>query len=537
MLKNDVIGDEICGKLHPAEKSMLMTASGRVLTLVNTLEKPFESLRLFGKSEQRKTTGAQLLDPKLFDEDKTISGFSVHSNGDGSVDIKKTETGTGTVLYKLGDITDKLESGNYYTASNFNIGGALRIQFEQIRESGPIYSNKFKFDSSLDKQINVRIFLLTNETFSGTIYPMVNVGQTALPYEPYTGGIPAPNIEYPQDIVNAGKNGSVTVSVNGKNLLPFVVGEKGKNFEVFEDGVFIDGPRNTDFYAVGSQSNMIESSYEEVPELTPGDYQMLSSSEDVTLFCVAWRNNNTIVIGQSVTFPAKISVQKGDKFRIFFRIRGEKFTGKVKAMITREPVTLENYEPYRSQKLILSTPNGLPGIPVSKDGNYTDEKGQQWVCDEIDLGREKYVQRLAEQVYNKLNLILVDADNNKFQNVLQGTYKFKGATYPSMSNFAHYVAWANNKGSFAAFDKYFYYRHTEKITVDELNTLFNSMMPVKILGQLETPIERDLTAEEIEQYKALHTYKGTTVLGNDAGLWMEAKYKAKPAGMRNRMVK
>ena len=49
-----------------------------------------------------------------------------------------------------------------------------------------------------------------------------------------------------------------------------------------------------------------------------------------------------------------------------------------------------------SQTLTLETPNGLPGIPVTKDGNYTDADGQQWVCDEIDLERGKYVQRLRK---------------------------------------------------------------------------------------------------------------------------------------------
>ena len=50
----------------------------------------------------------------------------------------------------------------------------------------------------------------------------------------------------------------------------------------------------------------------------------------------------------------------------------------------------------QSQSLTLATPNGLPGVPVSKDGNYTDADGQQWVCDEIDLERGKYVQRVKE---------------------------------------------------------------------------------------------------------------------------------------------
>ena len=52
---------------------------------------------------------------------------------------------------------------------------------------------------------------------------------------------------------------------------------------------------------------------------------------------------------------------------------------------------IKTYEPYREpQTLTLQTPNGLPGVPVSKDGNYTDADGQQWVCDEVDLGRGKY---------------------------------------------------------------------------------------------------------------------------------------------------
>ena len=37
------------------------------------------------------------------------------------------------------------------------------------------------------------------------------------------------------------------------------------------------------------------------------------------------------------------------------------------------------------QTITLQTPNGLPGIPVTSGGNYTDPSGQQWVCDEVDL--------------------------------------------------------------------------------------------------------------------------------------------------------
>ena len=41
----------------------------------------------------------------------------------------------------------------------------------------------------------------------------------------------------------------------------------------------------------------------------------------------------------------------------------------------------------KTQTLTLPTPNGLPGIPVTSGGNYTDSTGQHWVCDEVDLER------------------------------------------------------------------------------------------------------------------------------------------------------
>ena len=46
------------------------------------------------------------------------------------------------------------------------------------------------------------------------------------------------------------------------------------------------------------------------------------------------------------------------------------------------------------QTLTYASPNGLPGIPVESGGNYTDAEGQQWICDEVDFGRGKYVQRV-----------------------------------------------------------------------------------------------------------------------------------------------
>lgn len=59
-----------------------------------------------------------------------------------------------------------------------------------------------------------------------------------------------------------------------------------------------------------------------------------------------------------------------------------------------------DYEPYREQLLTLPTHNGLPGIPVTSGGNYTDQNGQQWVCDEVDLERGAKVQRVDKAAFD-----------------------------------------------------------------------------------------------------------------------------------------
>ena len=52
------------------------------------------------------------------------------------------------------------------------------------------------------------------------------------------------------------------------------------------------------------------------------------------------------------------------------------------------------------QTITLQTPNGLPGIPVTSGGNYTDPSGQQWVCDEVDLERGVRVQRVDKGAFD-----------------------------------------------------------------------------------------------------------------------------------------
>ena len=71
-------------------------------------------------------------------------------------------------------------------------------------------------------------------------------------------------------------------------------------------------------------------------------------------------------------------------------------------------ITLCNSEG-ESQDLFFPNSIGLLGIPVESDGNYIDENGQQWVCDEVDYGKKKYIRRI--------NLIQFTGDENWYSNI------------------------------------------------------------------------------------------------------------------------
>lgn len=186
----------------------------------------------------------------------------------------------------------------------------------------------------------------------------------------------------------------------------------------------------------------------------------------------------------------------------------------------------------QSQSLTLATPNGLPGIPVTKDGNYTDADGQQWICDEIDLGRGKYVQRVViENISGGWELKPSSDVSGRFlQSRLTNT--FQTADKTAVCNIASFTSWGtpmNDKYAFALNIKVIYFSPPKgaEITAEKLNAKFNSLsFPVVVVGELATPIERDLTPEEIAAYKALRTYGPTTVVSNDAGAEMEVTYVA-----------
>ena len=333
-----------------------------------------------------------------------------------------------------------------------------------------------------------------------------------------------PSVENPVPIVNAGESGSITVEVTGRNLIDYTKAEGDADIQFVDGGFIVGGDvlhriinipykfKKGESYTVTYKDKFLLGSGN-IGIYLPGGKYSVSGSAPI----------------QYGIFLNKPFVPQDEYTAIGFYVDKDAATN-LKVEITDICLVKTgmdtDYEPYTHQPITLATPNGLPGIPVTKDGNYTDASGQQWVCDEIDLGREKYVQRVLKTKPNKTIVFTKQYDNGRCESFIRAfNVRWANGDTPSLSTIAPWSKWAvESEKTLTLNADGIYYRDSTK-TLEEINAIFAKLgTNIEFCGVLATPIERDLTPEELAAYKALHTNYPTTVITNDAGAHMEASY-------------
>ncbi len=198
------------------------------------------------------------------------------------------------------------------------------------------------------------------------------------------------------------------------------------------------------------------------------------------------------------------------------------------------------WEPYKPlQSLSLQTPNGLPGIPTSSGGNYTDANGQQWICDEIDLKRGVYVQRVGRFGKECFNRVILNNGtiNEKYTQytVVDSRLAFLGKTdinserkaYCTHLSLGKDLTERMEKESFWIYDKgiMVLILPKEKFLTTESVKEWLQTSGIEIVAPI-TPVETPLAEETIQAFKSLRTYYPNTVVTNDADAGMELEYIA-----------
>lgn len=339
-------------------------------------------------------------------------------------------------------------------------------------------------------------------------------------------GTPSPDAPVP--IVSAGDGGGIAVKVTGKNLLDSALmnpsfSDKGISATQNSDGSYtISGTPSADgeipLWLGGGWNNT-------VPFLTipSGNYY-----SNVSIFY----------------YDGKTRTSKKGAFTLLesFRITGVMYAktyainGRYNFIFAPQlelGSTATSYSPYREQLLTLPTPTGLPGIPVTSGGNYTDQSGQQWVCDEVDLERGVKVQRVK----------ILDIDNTLSNGSINSYwYAARFLSDSSLNNATVQASKAIMCQKFPVVSqldetKYSYpivapYGHANAVELRfrapealyaTIKDFQQTIVGTKVYYPLATPIETPLTPSEIAAYKALTAYGPDTVVqaGDGAGIKLE----------------
>lgn len=316
-------------------------------------------------------------------------------------------------------------------------------------------------------------------------------------------GTPTPDAPVP--IVSAGESGSVAVKVTGKNLLNIPDGSettRGVTITAKDGLISISGTATSSGYAKLG-----------IPPFIASGVVILSSSitsPKVKLVAETW--------GVVLTLGAADKMSDMATRIVFIVTEGQTYNLTGVKIQLELGTTATAYSPYREQLLTLPTHTGLPGIPVTSGGNYTDSTGQQWVCDEVDLERGVKVQRIYK--------VDVDGENVKFEQAgdyanlvprglpialyVNGQRTYAISTFTSLS-------WCFNTAN-----GQFLYLIAANLA-DQLNASCKKQ-PGKVYYALATPIETPLTPE-LAAYKALATYGPDTVVQASDGAGVKLEYQ------------
>lgn len=472
-------------------------------------------MMVYGKSEQKSTTGKNLLKLSEVNVQEDTNGLLATINADGSISVTGTSTSNWSNITKL---NNECHTDNAtYTFSvdkNPDIVIGLKLGRTELDDANyqthKIMQNQlsYTFETGASNEY-CSLFLeglTVGKSYNFTIYPMLELGTEATAYEPYTGGIPSPNPDYPQEIKSVV---NPTVKVCGKNLL----GLWEQGFMSVDNGI-----------SVSPNVNWIHS--KEYTKINAKNYAFSSDSVCRTTIYEYDRNKKYIKSIQPLAEIKNAVYTPSSKcayIKVEYNYNGGSETITPNEMGVKHWLQLElgstptAYEPYHEQTVTL--PYTLNAIPVSSGGNVTID-GQQYIADYIDVENGKivkYVKKLFLKPFQWSKAInkgvlrfyasTIDAvgiDGNKvIKNVfsISSHFTFVTGTPDRIGTFT-----ANADGTNANIG--FAFSTDTTTSSDDFNNWILNNKPFVLLPVLKE--ELPLTSEQTQALKELATYYPTT---------------------------
>lgn len=485
------------------------TERDTLLTIQDAADFRIVDLGLDGKTEQYTTTGAQLFDKTLllnnggveqsdgsiYMSSKIISFYTNEAEEAGQYTMtltakKEDNTNPLCLLVRYTDGTDE-----YFISAN-----ALSAEFKTVTHitNASKVVKKLSITFGTDGNYYIKDF-------------MVNKGATALPYEPYTGGIPSPNTEFPQDINNAGRYNEET-------------GRYEVDVEVCNKNYFNGGLLTSFFADVKGNMSSVAENHEKyrsiLMNLSQGTYTVASSErchfvrflENDTLTTIGVGNTN------SYTFTTI-----GGVVGVSFRKQDNTIWNDSITIHVEKGTTATEYIPHESQKVTLTSSRELTKWDklVKREGVWG------WVYKSIKYilnGSEKWgnyatykgffnssvLKDNLNRAEGYCNQLIIDINGLKGRDKSGFLWLGVGGnTYIYVPNCVFYDESLEDKG------------HTNWVNHLKEN-------PLEIWTYTNTEEFVPLLPEEQEALKALETYRGVTHIWNDQNTPIQITYVADP---------
>lgn len=446
-----------------------------MLVLPNSLDAPLERLELGGKTEQVQTTGKNLFDPNNNYEDLVWirnDGEIVGGSNARTSDYIPVEQGNYAFQFDIPNPNQMFVAGYNADRAFVKIVGIIsrgkciikidNIEIETIRLSYTRESTRIQLERS----------------------------ETQTPYEPYTGGKPAPSPEYPQEIKSVGKwNGEkqkyeIEVVLSGKNLLDITACEAGKVLDSYGNIVNSANGFLTDFIPCFANSPYCRSKK---------SFTTISFYDRDKNFicCINQYNDGFITPDECRYFRFSINKQDVDYTKA----------------VANVGTALMDYEPYREPKFFILTLNKpLRGIGEMKD--ELSESGILRRVKSITLnGSEKWY-KYENSAFVAMNCYGLKIDDLEVKNY-------------NLTTLCNYLKWAKfpqDVESQSAHGGYIYFTVPKETCLDleSFKEWLAKNTPV-LEYRLKEPVLEELSEEDKASIRALKTYYPTTVITADGG--------------------
>lgn len=478
-----------------------------------------QDMMLYGKSEQKQYSGKN-----LFDANDTGGPFPLSADSDGWYIVEMSNAGSDIVYknittkpsnklkpstqYTIITEIEKLENAIMCISSTPNtetFKGQIN-EYIEITKTGVTKVTATTIDDFSKSDTLLRTFVRIDPGKTVKVKFRVNVVEgdaTENPnweYEPYTGGIPSPNPDYPQEIKSVA---NPTVKVYGKNLLKATLQTTIKN------GVTCTANGDGTYTLNGIAATI--TTFDIAQDVSCSSFRLagcpVGGDHDVSYELQARTNN--LIYGYD-TGDGK-NIKADENFFIRIRINTGINCNNLlfKPMIVDASLypdaTYNDFEPYHEQTVTL--PYTLNAIPVSAGGNVTID-GQQYIADYVDVERGKLVKMVEKKVLNGTEDWKLNERSGNRNGVF---YIYVNANIAdALCDKAIYESLTSHYGTFDTwYGQIRFYAHTNEMTLEEwCNFLSSNNHVVYIIRN--TPEETDLTEEELQSFKLLQAYYPTT---------------------------